>query len=196
MNDKQQRILDTALALFRAHGYRMVGIDRILAESGVAKMTLYKYFPAKDALIRAVLEARDQDFCQSLAAFVATFPAPEEKLGAVFLWHEQWFRSDAFNGCMFINAAAEFPDPGHPARQIVSGHKRRIQGMLADVLAARLDDEESAAHLAAQLSLLLDGAIIAAQTTANSDAARLAWHAATTLLHAAGILSSQNLPTA
>jgi AcrR family transcriptional regulator len=72
MSHKRQAILDTALALFRAHGYRMIGIDRILAESGVAKMTLYKHFPSKDALIKTVLEARDQDFRAALTDFVAT----------------------------------------------------------------------------------------------------------------------------
>ncbi|MCA9710374.1 MAG: helix-turn-helix transcriptional regulator, partial [Myxococcales bacterium] len=44
----RERVLETAFRLFYAHGIRGVGIDRIVAESGVAKATLYKYFPAKD----------------------------------------------------------------------------------------------------------------------------------------------------
>jgi AcrR family transcriptional regulator len=186
MSHKRQAILDTALALFRAHGYRMIGIDRILAESGVAKMTLYKHFPSKDALIKTVLEARDQDFRAALTEFVATFATPEEKLRAVFLWHERWFKRDDFNGCMFINAAAEFPDPEHPARQIVIAHKDRIRAFLADILEIPMNDRESANHLAAQLSLLLDGAIVSAQLT-NAPAALLAWRSAVVLLERAGI---------
>jgi AcrR family transcriptional regulator len=184
---KRQAILDTALALFRAHGYRMIGIDRILAESGVAKMTLYKHFPSKDALIKTVLEARDRDFRAALADFVATFATPEEKLRAVFLWHEGWFKRDDFNGCMFINAAAEFSDPEHPARQIVVAHKDRIRAFLADILEMRMNDRESANHLAARLSLLLDGAIVFAQLTNDPAAAPLAWCSAVVLLERAGL---------
>jgi AcrR family transcriptional regulator len=187
MNDKRQLILNVALTLFRSHGYRMIGIDRILAESGVAKMTLYKYFPSKDDLIKAVLEERNRDFFQSLASFVETFSSPAEKLNAIFLWHENWFKSDVFNGCMFINAVAEFPDPEHPVRQIVQEHKARIQSFIAALLGAWLVDKETLALMSAQLSLLLDGAIVSTQVTENPATALLAWHSATVLLRAEGV---------
>ncbi|MDR2091977.1 MAG: TetR/AcrR family transcriptional regulator [Azoarcus sp.] len=193
MNDKRQIILNTALTLFRAHGYRAIGIDRILAESGVAKMTMYKYFPSKDALIHAVLEERDRDFRQSLEVFVDAFAAPDEKLRAIFLWHERWFKSDDFNGCMFINAAAEFPDPAHPARQAVIEHKSRIQAFATSLLRTWPTGEETSKQLAAQFSMLLDGAIVSAQMTGDTTAARLAWQSATTLLHAAGLVIETNV---
>ncbi|MDR2164940.1 MAG: TetR/AcrR family transcriptional regulator [Zoogloeaceae bacterium] len=186
MRDKRQVILDTALALFRSHGYRAIGVDRILFESGVAKMTLYKYFPSKDALIKSVLEALDKSFRDGLEAFVETFATPEERFGAVFVWHDRWFKSDSFNGCMFINAAAEFPEHGHLVRSTVARHKRHVQAFMASLLASRLEDGERD-RLAAQLSLLLDGAIVSAQATGETDAARLAWRAAAILLKAAGI---------
>jgi hypothetical protein len=105
----------------------------------------------------------------------------QEKLRAVFLWHGRWFKSDDFNGCMFINAAAKFPDSEHPARQIVVAHKDRIRAFLADILKIQMNDRESANHLAAQLSLLLDGAIVSA------PAASLAWCSAVVLLERAGL---------
>ena len=43
----RDRILDTATRLFYARGLRSVGVDTIIAESGVAKATFYKHFPAK-----------------------------------------------------------------------------------------------------------------------------------------------------
>ncbi|MDR3323549.1 MAG: TetR/AcrR family transcriptional regulator, partial [Zoogloeaceae bacterium] len=117
MLSKRQLILNTALVLFRAYGYRAVGIDRVLAESGVAKMTLYKYFPSKTALIAAVLEERDRDFLQSLTAFVQARQTPQAQLRALFLWHYRWFQDASFNGCMFINAVAEFPELNLAVRQ-------------------------------------------------------------------------------
>ena len=52
----RQRILDTAFRLFYAKGIRAVGVDLIIAESGVAKATFYKHFPAKDDLVVAYLD--------------------------------------------------------------------------------------------------------------------------------------------
>jgi AcrR family transcriptional regulator len=162
-----------------------VGIDRILAESGVAKMTLYKYFPSKDELIQAVLKRRDRDFQDALTAFVDACKTPEAKLQAVFVWHHDWFKSDTFNGCMFINAAAEFPND-HPARSVICQHKRRLQAYVEALLQAWLA-VESAHQLAAEFSLLLDGAIVSAQMTGNPDAALLAWCSAMKRLQAEGV---------
>ena len=55
MKEKRQILIDTATRLFSQDGYHAVGIDRILAEAGVAKMTLYKYFPSKKELVVEVL---------------------------------------------------------------------------------------------------------------------------------------------
>ena len=55
----RQRILDAAFRLFYARGIRAVGVDTIIAESGVAKATFYKHFPAKDDLVVAYLDRVD-----------------------------------------------------------------------------------------------------------------------------------------
>ena len=62
------RILDTATRLFYARGLRAVGVDTIIAESGVAKATFYKYFPAKDDLIAAYLDRVDEMWSGQLHA--------------------------------------------------------------------------------------------------------------------------------
>src|SRR5262245_2695423 len=58
-SEARQRILETADRLFYQEGVRAVGVDRIIAEAGVAKMSLYKHFPSKDDLILAVLKHRE-----------------------------------------------------------------------------------------------------------------------------------------
>jgi AcrR family transcriptional regulator len=55
-------VLSTASRLFYAHGVRAVGVEWIVAESGVAKTCLYRHFQTKDDLVAAFLEREDQDF--------------------------------------------------------------------------------------------------------------------------------------
>src|SRR3954470_22982183 len=94
---KRDLLMDTARRLFYRDGYRAVGIDTILAEAGVAKMTLYNHFASKEELIIAVLEQRDREFRESILATVnATGSNPEKRLLAVFDWLEGWFGSEDF----------------------------------------------------------------------------------------------------
>src|SRR4051794_11702142 len=59
-SEARQRILETADRLFYQEGVRAVGVDRIIAEAAVAKMSLYKHFPSKDDLILEVLKYREE----------------------------------------------------------------------------------------------------------------------------------------
>ncbi len=183
MSEKHITILNTAMKLFAAYGYHAVGIDRIIAESGVAKMTMYKYFPTKTSLILDVLKERDRRFRDSLFAFADGFEPPTEKLQAVFTWHDRWLNEPSFNGCMFINAAAEYPDIHDEVHRIAIAHKQAIQDYLQAIVAKPLK-KLRAQQLAAQLSQLLDGAIVAAQVMGDNNAALTAWRTASILLKA------------
>ena len=186
MNDKRQIILETALTLFRAHGYHAVGIDRVIAESSVAKMTMYKYFPSKNALIEAVLSERDKRFRESLVEFVNRSSDSSNKIRAIFLWHHRWFRESTFNGCMFINAVAEYPELNNSIRQESIKHKELIQVFIESTISPMLPKDISH-RLAAQFSQLLDGATIAVQIAGDSMAAFVAWRSAVSLLKLEGI---------
>jgi AcrR family transcriptional regulator len=187
--DKRQAILETALRLFQTDGYQAVGIDRVIAASGVAKMTMYKYFPSKNALIAAVLAERDARFRHALEHYTAQFSDPMAQLQALFLWHQRWFQEPSFRGCMFINAVSEFSAPEHPVRQAALQHKAWLRAFIATLLAQVLTAEASA-RLATQCAYLLDGAIVAAQigdTSAGESPACLAWHTVVGLLQLEGL---------
>ena len=81
MVDKREVLVQTAMKLFAQGGYTGVGIDRIIAEAGIAKMTLYKYFPSKQDLIMEVLTQRDLFFRTSLMNYclLYTSPSPRDK---------------------------------------------------------------------------------------------------------------------
>lgn len=178
---KRDHLMATAWRLFYRDGYRVVGIDTILAEAGVAKMTLYNHFPSKDALIVAILEKRDCELRASIASQVAaTVGTPSEKLLAVFDWLETWFGSEDFNGCAFIRALSEYPDIAHPIHQTAWRHKVAMQAALTDLCTQA--GAKDPAGLANTLSLLIDGAIVAAQATGTSTPAKASRATAATLL--------------
>lgn len=171
----------TAERLFYRDGFRIVGIDTLLAEAGVAKMTLYNHFASKEELIVAVLVKRDLRLRESIAAATeAAGPAPAHRLMAVFEWHERWFGTDEFRGCAFIRALSEYPDPAHEIHKVSWQHKLSIQALLAEILTAAGARNPSA--LAETLNMLLDGAIIAAHATGATTPAVTARDAANALL--------------
>ncbi|MCM1982546.1 TetR/AcrR family transcriptional regulator [Lyngbya confervoides] len=111
----RDRIMQAASTLFYQKGVQNVGIDRIIAELGVAKMSLYNHFKSKDALIAAWLQQRDhnwRDWFQHRVEALAT--APQERLLAMFDALQKWFSQPDFCGCAFINSAVELVDPEHP----------------------------------------------------------------------------------
>ncbi len=174
-------LVEAALRLFDRHGFHGVGIDRILAEAGVAKMTLYHHFASKDALVLAALERRDRDFRAAfLAAMGADGDAPRARLLAMFDALEAWIRDPAFHGSLFDKAAGEFPEPDHAARRAALAHK---SWLFAEVRrGAALCGAADPPKLAAELFLLMEGAVTAAAATWDRSAARRARAAAETLL--------------
>jgi AcrR family transcriptional regulator len=160
-SDVRQRILETADRLFYQHGLRAVGIDRIIAEADVAKMSLYKHFPSKDELILEVLQYRE---VQILEFFRAAMERHEKrmksKLRAFFATLKDWFMSPGFRGCAFQNACVELADPNHPGTRFVREHKQRFQAFVAGIIEESLG--KGPAKVAPAVSLLVEGAIVTA----------------------------------
>jgi AcrR family transcriptional regulator len=171
----------TAWRLFYRDGLRAVGIDTILGEAGVAKMTLYNHFASKEELIIAILEKRDLEFRKSLMAQVESAGTdPEQRLLAVFDWLEGWFGSESFKGCVFIRAVSEYPEPTHPIHQTAWRHKIAVKAALTELCGAA--GAKDAAALAETFSFLIDGAILTAHATQTTTPARSARVTAAQLL--------------
>ncbi|MFC5698676.1 TetR/AcrR family transcriptional regulator [Pseudomonas sp. GCM10022186] len=183
-SSKRDQLVNTALALFYREGFHATGIDRILAESGVAKMTLYKHFKSKDELIIAALEARFAPAAERMARAFAHLP-PREAILRVFDGLDEWLRQDEFCGCAFINAAAEFHDREHPVHRLAASYKIATQNYFRDAL-ERLGAPQPE-RLARQLQYLMEGAISMAHIQGPGDQAPEAREAALQLLRAAGV---------
>ena len=180
----RERILDAASELFYRHGIRAVGVDTLIARSGVAKMSFYKYFASKDALVVAFLTRRDERWRAWLRAAVERRATePRARLLAVFDTLDEWFRSPEFRGCAFVNAASELADRAHPAYRAVVEHKQRVEAYLRELAhASGVRDPEA---LARRLLLLMDGAIVTAQIAGTPGAAREARAVAAALIASA-----------
>jgi AcrR family transcriptional regulator len=158
----RDRILDTAYDLFSRHGIRAVGVDRIVAESGVAKMSLYRHFPSKDHLVLTFLQEREQrwtnDWLRAEAQDRAATPAG--RMLAIFDVFGEWFAIDDFEGCTFINVLLEFDDRASPVRQATVEYLRNIRAYLFQLASeAGASDPDALAH---QWHILMKGSIVAA----------------------------------
>jgi AcrR family transcriptional regulator len=180
-SEPRQRILETADRLFYQDGIRAVGIDRIIAEAGVAKMSLYKHFPSKDDLIVAVLQYREAcvlNFFRS--AMEGHGKKAKSPLRAFFAALKEFFESPGFRGCPFQNAAVELADPNHPGAEFVRGHKRRFSAFLRGLVEAMVG--KAAARVAPAVIVLVEGAMVTAVIQGTPDAADVARDAALQLV--------------
>lgn len=170
---KREQLIEAATRLFCRDGFHATGIDRILAEAGVAKMTLYKNFRSKDDLIVAVLKARSGRFLAWVQDEVLRRAAtPRDRLLAYFDVLDDWFHESDFRGCAFVNAAAEFGDAEDGAHRAAAEHKHQTGAFLRDLAAEAGCDEP--ARLAEDLMLLTEGAVSLAHVAGRKSAARRA----------------------
>jgi AcrR family transcriptional regulator len=179
----RERILDTAFRLFYARGPRGVGVDTVIAESGVAKATLYKHFPRKDDLVLAYLDKVDQTwFGQLRAAARAAGDDPREQMVGMFDALAAACRRPGYHGCAFINSAAE-SESGSDVHARTVEHKNVVRVWVADL--ARRAGAADPDQLARQLTLLIDGALSSGVLDADPASPAAAKAAAHTLVDAA-----------
>ncbi|BEP34412.1 TetR/AcrR family transcriptional regulator [Variovorax sp. V59] len=161
----RERILLTAHELFYADGIRATGIDRVIAASGVTKVTFYRHFPSKDDLVRAFLDHRHARWMAWFVDALGRRGAHERAgdAGALLLLADvmaEWFADPEFRGCAFINSVAEVGGSVEGAAQRAREHKREMVEVIAGLLPAALPARMALAQTAA---LGVDGAIVKAQ---------------------------------
>jgi AcrR family transcriptional regulator len=167
----REKLLDTAAGMFKADGLH-VGIDTILARSGVAKMTLYNHFANKDALMEATIRREHERWRTWFVQRVeARSSGPDARLLAVFDVLEEWFTQPGFRGCLFLNATCELAND-HPARAAACAHFTWLHERL--VLYARQAEVLEPEMVGKQATLLVGGAIATAHACGTSLPAKVA----------------------
>jgi AcrR family transcriptional regulator len=177
----RERLLNTATALLDKEGIQSVGINRLIAEAGVALMTLYRQFGDKDTLVAASLEHWSTDWLQWLTEQLdRRGDDPEARFNGLFDALGDWFTSGRFHGSFIASAATELRgEPDHPAHRVIDGHRLAVRQLLEDL--AREAGSRTPKELASQLQVLIDGAI----ATAAFDRSRAPAEGARTMALAA-----------
>ncbi len=159
----RERLLHTAHRLFYRDGIRATGIDRVIAESGVTKVTFYRHFPSKNDLVCAYLEVRHtlwmDWFADALQRHGRVRKGVPSGLGALPPTLAEWFGREDFRGCAFINSVSEL---GGTVPQ-VNGIARRHKQDMADLLARLLPPSATQAQDAQAVALVVEGAIVRVQ---------------------------------
>jgi AcrR family transcriptional regulator len=158
-SEPRLRLLTTASQLFYAEGIHSIGVDRIIADAKVTRATFYRHFPAKEDLVVAYLQQMHVMEKGGIEAAVAGAGSPVEALTAVADFIVRLIRTPGFRGCAFLNAAAEYHNPGHAAHQQIIAHRDWFLGMVTELMAQV--DKETAEASARHMIMLRDGAMAA-----------------------------------
>ncbi|MEC3909567.1 TetR/AcrR family transcriptional regulator [Sphingobium sp. CR2-8] len=184
----RERIRKTASDLFCRRSIHTVGIDRIIAESGVAKMTFYKHFPSKACLIADYLQSQTGVWMQMLvSATQRPGLSPVEQVLAIFDALDASFQQRPFRGCPFVKGMAEFgPDADAPEIQaMIDTYFESLHRFVTELIKplSLIDPGRTAI----QILSLIQGAIVMAQATSDRDIGAANRHAARILLEAVGV---------
>src|SRR5437868_1638009 len=171
----RERLVAAAIELFYRHGFGAVGIDQVIATAGVTKTTFYKHFEGKDDLMVAAVQRRDEweSLAWDRAVRKLAGDDPAKQLLAMLDVMDLWFNDPDFHGCMFMNTAAEFPNPHDPVHQAAAAHRPRSRHHYRDLARAGGADRAAAETFADCFTALVEGALILRQTHGRNDAARV-----------------------
>jgi AcrR family transcriptional regulator len=182
----RERLVRTAYALFLRNGLNTVGVDRIVAEADVAKTTLYRHFPSKDALAVSVLQHHEDVWTTGwlMETVAQRGKTPGARLLGIFDAFDEWFQRDDYQGCLFARALLEARDPASPVHAAAAKGLENIRAFLRNLA------EEAGAHnpdaFALQIQMLLLGAIVSA-VNGHLQAAQRSREVARLLLERDGI---------
>ena len=164
----RERILQTARDSFYREGIRAVGVDTLIARSGVAKMSFYRSFRSKDDLVCVYLESAAAEYWRRWDETIRPHAhAPRKQLRALFAATADKITSADFRGCPFGNTLVEFPEEGHPARAVIVRFRAERHARLRELAkAAGARDPE---RLADQLGIVLEGSGACSEADARSS---------------------------
>jgi AcrR family transcriptional regulator len=178
----RERILDAATRLFADEGIQATSVDRVIAEAGVAPMTVYRHFGGKEELVTATLERWSREWLGWLRE-EAGEDGDDAGARLESLWDalEKWFADEGFRGSYVANVATELrAKPGHPAQSTIATHRAALRELLQDI--ATTAGVPSPPGAALQLHMLIDGATAATVVDRQPGAAATARAIAATVL--------------
>ncbi|ROM94260.1 TetR/AcrR family transcriptional regulator [Pseudomonas brassicacearum] len=168
-NDTRDIILDVTEKLIYKSGIAATGMDLLVKTAGVSRKSIYRYFANKEELTVAALQRRDVRWMSWFKTEVNKAPTPAGRPLNLFTVLKDWFASEGFRGCAFINTSGETGDPQDPVRRVAKEHKQKLLDYVRELCTEQgVHDPEA---LAKQLLILIDGAITVALVMGDHSAA-------------------------
>jgi AcrR family transcriptional regulator len=178
---KRDHLLSVAQRLFCTRGFHAVSVDTIIAEAGVARMTVYKNFESKDDLMLETLRREDREFRQWLVSTVEKRSSrPADRIAAMFDGLHERFSAAGYYGCPFIRVSVEFPDANDPVHKMAKGHKEMIRSYIRGLVSEA--GVANPVQVSEQIYLLFEGALAASQLNGEPWPAEFAKQAALQLI--------------
>ena len=170
----RQRLIEAAVRRFYRDGFRNVGIDQVFSDVGISKTAFYKHFECKDDLMLAALEMQNGWLQETFRAMIRERGGPTAigQLHALLDVVEHIIESDDYQGCIFVNAAMEFPLLHDPAHVAASQNKQAMQNIVLALAGEAGADDPHA--LSQELCLIMEGAYVTRQVTGNKDTVNIA----------------------
>jgi AcrR family transcriptional regulator len=134
---RREEILDVASRLFARHGYPDTDVDSVAAELGVAKGTVYRYFPSKRDLFLAAVDRGVARLNEFVCARAEELADPLEMIAAAIETFLEYFESHPELVELFIQERAHFGERAKPAYFAAydQNHEARqafLAGLIAD----------------------------------------------------------------
>ncbi len=165
---KKQEILDQAQRLFWDAGFHATGVDTVLADTGISKRTLYKYFPSKEHLIEAVLAQYGSAVEGSLfEPAMARSTDPREQVLAIFDVRREMMDACGHQGCLAMKAGLEYMGKHAGIEDTSKRSSLYIEGRF--IALCRAGGVKNAEEAGAQVNLLLQGAVLTSQARRDTD---------------------------
>lgn len=160
-NAIKEHIIETASELFYAKGYNLVGINEIIAESNIAKATLYNHFKSKEDLCLAYLDHRDSILLNDMSEYCLLKAKGKKRIFAVLEFLLDFFNSKNFNGCWCLRTIAEVPKENKRIRNKIKNNKTHFLNFLESLVDDNLSDlsKKKRDSLSKRVYLLYEGAL-------------------------------------
>ncbi|MEM7104893.1 MAG: TetR/AcrR family transcriptional regulator [Bacteroidota bacterium] len=157
----KQNIIETASHLFYTNGYNSTGINEIIAESGIAKATLYNHFKSKEDICLAYLQFKNSTFTADLEAFIKSKRKGRNQVLAIFDFLQLFFKDKDFNGCWCIKTVSEVPKENLRIKHEIQTQKNQFINLISTLVSKNLDHVKGkeSKSLARQIYLLYEGAV-------------------------------------
>jgi AcrR family transcriptional regulator len=165
----RERLTQAAVDRFYRDGFRNVGIDQILDDVGISKTAFYKHFTGKEELMLAALEMQNQWIQNGFREMIQRQGgrAAADQLRALFDVVEQVIEQEGFHGCIFVNAAIEFPLPHTPVHQLSARNKQAIYDIVHEI--AGRTGAADPQQLSEELCMIIDAAYVGRVVTNRSS---------------------------